>query len=53
MEVNRQLLESRADAAELLEPADALLGDAAPAVGDAVEPDRGVVALGLVVLIRE
>src|SRR5690348_14077046 len=53
MEVNRQLLETRADAAELLEPADALLGHAAAAVGDAVEPDRRVMPRRLVVLVRD
>jgi len=53
MEVHGQLLEPRADAAEFLEPADALLGDAAPSVCHAVEPDRRVVAGMLVVLMRD
>src|SRR3990170_6924708 len=51
MEVDRQLLESRADAAKLLEPADALLGHAAAAVGDAVEPDGRVVPRRLVLSV--
>lgn len=41
MEIDRQFLEPRADAAELLQPADALLRDAAAAVGPPVEPRRG------------
>jgi hypothetical protein len=53
MEVYRQLLEPRADAAELLQPADALLGDATAPVRDAVEPHRRVVAGVLVVLVRD
>src|SRR4051794_781984 len=53
MEVHGQLLEPRADAAELLEPADALLGDAPAAVGPAVEPHRRVVAGRFVVLVRD
>src|SRR5438309_9389497 len=53
MEVDGQLLEPGADAAELLEPADALLDHAPAAVGHAVEPDRRVVAGLLVVLVRD
>jgi len=53
MEVDRQLLEACADAAELLEPADALLDDASTAVGQAVEPDRRIVAGVFVVLVRD
>src|SRR6476660_3725180 len=53
MEVHGQLLEPGADAAELLEPADALLGDRSAAVGHAVEPDRRVVPGVLVVLVRD
>ena len=53
MEVDGQLLEAGADAAELFEPADALLDHAPAAVGPAVEPDRRVVAGLLVVLVRD
>src|SRR5215207_10005786 len=53
MEVNRQLLEARADPPELLQPADALLGHAAAPVRHAVEPPRRVVAGVLVVLVRD
>src|SRR5271167_3498678 len=42
MEVHRQFLESRPDATELFEPADALLGDAPAAVGFAVKFRRRV-----------
>src|SRR5215203_2113032 len=53
MKVNSQLLEPRADAAELLEPADALLGDAAAAIGPAVEPHGRVVACQFIFLVRD
>src|SRR5687768_15196019 len=53
MEVDRQLLEPRPDASELLEPADALFDDAPPAVRHAVEPDGRVVPRRLVVLVRD
>src|SRR3954466_15678626 len=52
MEVHCQLLKPRADAAEFLQPADALLGDAPATVRHAVEPDRRVVAGQFVVLVR-
>src|SRR5436305_6458391 len=53
MEVDGQLLEPGADAAELFEPADALLDHAPAAVGPAVEPDRRVVPGRFVVLVRD
>ena len=53
MEVHGQLLEPRADAAEFLQPADALLGDAAAPVCQAVEPDRRVMAGVFVLLVRD
>ena len=53
MKVDSQLLESRSDAAVLLEPADALLCDAAAAIGQAVEPHRRVVARRFAVSVRD
>src|SRR5215203_515594 len=53
MKVHCQFLEARADPPELLQPSDALLGDAAAPVRHAVEPCRGVVAGVLVVLVRD
>src|SRR5436190_14171454 len=53
MEVDRQLLESRADASVFLEPADALLDDRATAVRLAVEGHGRVPARLLIVLVRD
>jgi hypothetical protein len=52
MEVNGQLLESCADAAELLQPSDALLDDRSTAVSKAVEPDRRIVPGVFVFFVR-
>jgi hypothetical protein len=53
MEVNGQFFEASADAAELLEPADALLGDAAASIGPAVKPDRRIMPGQFIVLMRD
>src|SRR5438477_4759493 len=53
MKVHRQFLEARADAAELLEPADTLLGDTAAAVRLAVKLHVRVVPGLLVVFVRD
>ena len=52
MEVHGQLLEPRADTAELLQPADALLGNATASVRHAVETRRRIVAGVFVFLVR-
>ena len=52
MKVYRQLLESCADAAELFQPADTLFGDAAAAVGPAIEPYARVMSCRLIFLVR-
>src|ERR1051326_3580451 len=51
MKVYGQLLETRADAAEFLEPADALFGDAAAAIGPMVKRHPGVVSRRLVLFM--
>src|SRR5258708_4902038 len=53
MAVHRQLLESRSNTAELLEPADALLGDAPTTVDLAVKLRHQVVPSLLVFLVRD
>src|SRR6266851_6210249 len=53
MKVNRQFLEPRADAAELFEPADALLDHAPAAIGAAIKPNRRIVPGDLAVLVRD
>jgi len=53
MEVNGQLLKSRSDAAELLEPADAMLGNASASVSEAIKPHRRIVTGFFVFLVRD
>src|SRR2546426_876770 len=53
MKVDRQLLETRADAAELFEPADALLDDRPTPIGLFVERHGRVPARQFVVLVRD
>src|ERR1700678_3651803 len=52
MKVDRQFLETRADAAKLFETCDALLGQAAAAIRPAVEPCRRIMPGMFVVLVR-
>src|SRR5437867_3915827 len=53
MIVNRQLFEAGADAAVLLEPADALLGHRPPAVSHTIEFHAAFVAGRFVILVRD
>jgi len=53
MEVNGQLFEPCADAAEFFEPADALFGDASTPICDAIEPDRRIMPRPFVLFVRD